>query len=255
MEHVVDKAVILAGAIACLSLNGAPAPATVAATLLIASSALFFDVVPHPMRPVLVVCCGLIPLVVPDAIPALALPVYDGATLLYASDSETERLGVLARYAGIVPLAAFCVDFMLGRMPPASSGVTVCLIACAGLLSLRTGSALTRRKRAQTSRDEFTAQAIALGRRNRQLEREVQEARQRDETARIDVPPEFSQLTPREMEVARLVSEGLDNREIATRAFMGEGTVRNIISSILTKLGLKNRTQIAVLYWKARSRM
>ena len=57
-------------------------------------------------------------------------------------------------------------------------------------------------------------------------------------------------LTERELEVVELVAQGLDNREIAERAFMGEGTVRNHISSILSKLGLKNRTQIAVLYYR-----
>ena len=57
-------------------------------------------------------------------------------------------------------------------------------------------------------------------------------------------------LTEREYEVARLVAEGLDNKEIAATAYMGEGTVRNHISSILAKLHLKNRTQIAVAYWR-----
>ena len=61
----------------------------------------------------------------------------------------------------------------------------------------------------------------------------------------------FPQLTGREREVVRLVSEGLDNREVAAAAYMGEGTVRNHISQILAKLGLRNRTQIAVAYWRA----
>lgn len=61
----------------------------------------------------------------------------------------------------------------------------------------------------------------------------------------------FPQLTDREREVVRLVAEGLDNREVAAAAYMGEGTVRNHISAILAKLGLRNRTQIAVAYWRA----
>jgi DNA-binding NarL/FixJ family response regulator len=61
----------------------------------------------------------------------------------------------------------------------------------------------------------------------------------------------FPQLTEREREVVRLVAEGYDNREIAARACMGEGTVRNHISDILAKLGLRNRTQIAVAWWRA----
>lgn len=63
-------------------------------------------------------------------------------------------------------------------------------------------------------------------------------------------PKSFAMLTEREYEVARLVAEGLDNKEIAATAYMGEGTVRNHISSILAKLHLKNRTQIAVAYWR-----
>lgn len=63
-------------------------------------------------------------------------------------------------------------------------------------------------------------------------------------------PKSFALLTEREYEVARLVAEGLDNKEISATAYMGEGTVRNHISSILAKLHLKNRTQIAVAYWR-----
>jgi DNA-binding NarL/FixJ family response regulator len=66
-----------------------------------------------------------------------------------------------------------------------------------------------------------------------------------------DVGDMFPQLTAREREVVRLLAEGLDNREIATAAYMSEGTVRNHISDILAKLGLRNRTQIAVAYWRA----
>ena len=61
----------------------------------------------------------------------------------------------------------------------------------------------------------------------------------------------FPQLTNREREVVKLVADGLDNRGIAQAACMGEGTVRNHISSILAKLGLENRTQIAVAYYRA----
>ena len=55
-------------------------------------------------------------------------------------------------------------------------------------------------------------------------------------------------LTDREFEVAELIARGLDNREIAATAYMGEGTVRNHISSILAKMDLRNRTQIAIAY-------
>ena len=68
---------------------------------------------------------------------------------------------------------------------------------------------------------------------------------------RPDLATIFPQLTDREREVVALIAEGLDNREVAAAAYMGEGTVRNHISSILAKLHLRNRTQIAVVYWRA----
>lgn len=58
----------------------------------------------------------------------------------------------------------------------------------------------------------------------------------------------FKELTPRELEVVRLIAEGLSNRQIAERLFLSDGTVRNHISSILEKTGLEHRTQIAVMW-------
>lgn len=60
----------------------------------------------------------------------------------------------------------------------------------------------------------------------------------------------LAELTPREVEVAELISEGLTNKEIADELFISEGTVRNSVSTILSKLGLKHRTQIAVFLLK-----
>ncbi len=59
-------------------------------------------------------------------------------------------------------------------------------------------------------------------------------------------------LTERERAIVELVAEGLDNREIAARLYLSEGTVRNHISAVLQKLELKNRTQLAVRYYRAR---
>ena len=61
----------------------------------------------------------------------------------------------------------------------------------------------------------------------------------------------FASLTDREYEVVEAVAAGLDNAEVAERLFMSEGTVRNHISSILAKTGLRNRTQVAVRYYRA----
>lgn len=67
-------------------------------------------------------------------------------------------------------------------------------------------------------------------------------------------PLAFASLSEREYEVVRLVAMGLDNHEIAAAAFISEGTVRNRISSVLQKTGLKNRTQLAVTWWQTNAR-
>ena len=57
-------------------------------------------------------------------------------------------------------------------------------------------------------------------------------------------------LTPRENDVAELVAQGCSNREIAEHLFISEGTARNVLSVVLDKLGLRDRTQLAIRYWK-----
>jgi DNA-binding NarL/FixJ family response regulator len=63
---------------------------------------------------------------------------------------------------------------------------------------------------------------------------------------------DLSFLSARERDIARLVASGNSNREIAAALFLQEGTVKNYISLILDKLGLKQRTQIAVYYMTGR---
>jgi len=55
----------------------------------------------------------------------------------------------------------------------------------------------------------------------------------------------FANLSQQEKHVLALVSEGKTNREIAEALFLGEGTVRNYVSSILSKLGVSNRAEAA----------
>lgn len=55
-------------------------------------------------------------------------------------------------------------------------------------------------------------------------------------------------LTERETELMALVAQGLNNKEIAGRLYLSEGSVRNALSVILDKLELRDRTQLAVYY-------
>ncbi len=60
----------------------------------------------------------------------------------------------------------------------------------------------------------------------------------------------LSELSTRELEILTLVADGLNNKEIANGLFLSEGTVRNYISTMLSKLELRDRTQLAIYYYK-----
>lgn len=57
---------------------------------------------------------------------------------------------------------------------------------------------------------------------------------------------ELSILTPREMEVAKLVSQGKSNKDICKLLFLTEGTIKNYVTRILGKLELSSRTELAL---------
>jgi DNA-binding NarL/FixJ family response regulator len=57
---------------------------------------------------------------------------------------------------------------------------------------------------------------------------------------------ELAELTPREREILSLIAQGANNREIAQTLFLSEKTVRNHVSNLLSRLGLRDRTQAAI---------
>lgn len=61
---------------------------------------------------------------------------------------------------------------------------------------------------------------------------------------------EISELSEKDWEIIRHVADGLNNKEIAEKLFLSEGTIRNYISNILEKLELRDRTQLACFYYK-----
>jgi len=70
------------------------------------------------------------------------------------------------------------------------------------------------------------------------------------QVSRVAAPPRTAvaaDLSPRELEVLRLLARGLNNADIAQRLYLSEGTVRNYVSAILAKLDVSDRTQAAVL--------
>ncbi|MFD3450429.1 response regulator [Microbacteriaceae bacterium 4G12] len=82
---------------------------------------------------------------------------------------------------------------------------------------------------------DITAQVIKELKRTKEIEFEAKE-----------LPKEVEQLTEREMEVLRELGYGLSNKEIAGKLFITEGTVKNHVSNIISKLDLRDRTQAAI---------
>jgi DNA-binding NarL/FixJ family response regulator len=63
----------------------------------------------------------------------------------------------------------------------------------------------------------------------------------------IALPSELAELTPRELEVLKLIAIGDNNREIAQKLYISEGTVKNHVTNLLNRLNLRDRTQAAIL--------
>lgn len=68
-----------------------------------------------------------------------------------------------------------------------------------------------------------------------------------DPAPAIALPAELATLTPRELDVLQLIGEGYSNREIAQTLYITERTVKNHVSSVLGRLNLRDRTQVALL--------
>lgn len=99
----------------------------------------------------------------------------------------------------------------------------------------------------QIGSDELIRAIEAVGRGEALLDPAITQkvfARVREATRR-ECEEAFATLTDQEMRVLSHVSHGMTNREIAEELFLGEGTIRNYVSSILRKLDLTNRAEAA----------
>ena len=62
---------------------------------------------------------------------------------------------------------------------------------------------------------------------------------------------ELQRLTERETEILRLLATGKSNSELAAYLFLGEGTIKTHVSSVLTKLGLRDRMQAVIFAYES----
>ena len=78
----------------------------------------------------------------------------------------------------------------------------------------------------------------------------VLDARATQHLAANRMPKGYHQLSPRELEVLSLIAQGFSNKEIADSLVIAEKTVKSHVGSILAKLDLHDRTQVAVWVWR-----
>jgi len=156
-------------------------------------------------------------------------------------------------YMGPVELPLGQAAAALGRLDPAvddlQTAASICdangARGCAVQARVELAAALIRRQ-APGDRDETLAALAAAAREAEQLGMVPFTERIGQLQAQLTAAPGGdSPLSPRELEVARLVAQGLTNKQIGQTLYVSERTAENHVQHILAKLGLRNRSQIA----------
>ena len=137
-----------------------------------------------------------------------------------------EEIKQIAPDTKVIMLTSYAEDEMLfSAIKAGASGYVLKQIDSEGLIK-----SLEAVARGEASLDPAVTQRVF---------QEVRKAVKEEEAA------SFINLSQQEKMVLKLVSEGKTNREIAQTLYLGEGTVRNYVSSILSKLGVSNRAEAA----------
>jgi DNA-binding CsgD family transcriptional regulator len=116
-------------------------------------------------------------------------------------------------------------------------------------IQLLYGEHLRRERRRSDARVQLRAALEAFERFGAEpwADRARTELRASGETARKRDPSTLSQLTPQELQVARLVAEGFSNKEVAAQLFLSPRTIDSHLRSVFAKLAITSRTQLARL--------
>ena len=237
MERLEDKAIVLLCCLPAFALAGAGTAAGAVVLCLAVSLAAAYEVVDARGRLLFPFALCTAAAMVPACLAFVPLAVYD-----------------LSRDPHRWALAVAGVPFIVAAMR-ADAGLTAlvcaaCSCLVAFLLARRTAFFLARERQTMRLRDALAERTFALQEKCDGLAAVV--ASPPIDAASAERPVSFAALTDREYEIVQLIADGLDNKQIAAAAYMGEGTVRNHISAILSKLDLKSRTQIAIAYLHCR---
>lgn len=119
--------------------------------------------------------------------------------------------------------------------------------AAAFILARRSERTLAEKRTLQAARDGLQERVLVL-------DEEKSARKARAGQAASAAQGALEGLTEREQSILSLVAEGLDNKEVAGRLYLSEGTVRNHVSTILRKKQLHNRTQLVALYFRGPAR-